>query len=174
MKYQGTHLLDKRFDVRYKLVAAYLDEKTMGKVIVELNAGEPRLSNYVLDYREYYANDINEPNDTCGVKYEIQTDTEVDINSDILMVFGYGAGEYTGQKLESSTVGDSIVRLAKYNPEYIVIEMCQQWENEFKAMTSLIQKLPNYLVGFEAKFNVEPVGHYHDKRHLVILKEKTK
>ena len=65
-------------------------------------------------------------------------------NPDILICLGYGAGGDTKEKLESSTLFDSILNLAKNKPEIIIIEMIQPFEDKFKNMTKFKKELSNY------------------------------
>lgn len=167
MNYPGTYLKTKPFEIRYKIVADFLGDVS-DKTIVDLNCGEPLFKNYV-KYGAYFANDVFMPDDISGIVFSQVTDDKVDIRPDILCMFGYGGGEYTNHPMESKTSSDTIVRLAKYNPEYIVIEMCQKWADEYKIMDNLEARLPEYKKVFEKRIEVEPNQHYHDKRCIFIL-----
>jgi hypothetical protein len=165
------YLTTKKFDVRYEIAANHLPED---KVILDLNCGEAGFRKFI-KYKRYIGNDVITP--LCaGDKKEkfweflFHEDRDIDVKSDIIVLFGYGGGEFTGEPLESKTAGESLIRLAnKYNPEYIVIEMTQKWENDFKAMTNLSKKLDEYKGVFEIEMNLGG-EHYHDKRLMKIFK----
>lgn len=174
-KYPGIYLKTEPFDIRYKIVADYFARNgnvTVGKVIIDLNCGEPRFKRYI-PYRKYYANDVYIPDDVTGIEFSKITDEQVDEKADILCCFGYGGGEFTNHPLESRTADKSIYRLAKYNPEYIVLEMAQKWENDFHIMSNLIKNLTDYKVVLEKKYQIPPANHYHDIRQVTILKRDT-
>jgi len=168
MTYPGTYLKTKPFEIRYKIVAEQLGD-TSDKIIVDLNCGEPLFKNYI-KYKEYYANDVFMPDDVSGITFSQTTDDKVDKKADILCLFGHSGGLHTGHPMESKTISDTVVRLAGYEPEYIVLEMAQKWENDFGIMSDLKNRLKGYKEIFEQKINIEPVSHYHDQRQISILK----
>lgn len=160
------YLSTKEFDERYRIVAQQLPQ---GKVVLDLNCGQPHFKNFY-KYSKYTANDVFVPKDTKGIEFLHCKDEDVDVPMEILTLFGYGGGEITGEPLESKKAGESLVRLSeKYHPEYIVIEMCQKWEDDFKIMTCLKEKLKDYEVVFEKRLKIDE-GHYHNKRLITILK----
>lgn len=167
MSYPGTYLKTKPFEIRYKIVADFLGDLS-DKVIVDINCGEPLFKNYIR-CREYHANDVFMPDDIDGIKFSQITDDKVDLKSDILCLFGHSGGQHTGHPMESKTVSDTIVRLARYKPEYIVVEMAQKWEDDFKIMTDLENRLPEYKKVLEQRIEIEPKEHYHDFRYINIL-----
>ena len=169
MSYPGTYLKTEPFNIRYKIVANYLKGKIKKPVIVDINCGEPNFRKYI-DYGKYYANDIFQPDDVGDINFLLDTDTAVDVKPDILCVFGYGGGEFTGQELESKTVGETILKLAKYNPRYIIVESAQKWEDDYKLFTNL--NLLKYKLVYSKKINIEPVIHYHNKRLIKIYESK--
>ncbi len=172
-EYPGTYLKTEPFDIRYKIVADYFsktNEATDGMVVLDLNCGEPRFFKYIKS-RRYLANDVYMPDDIKGIVFLQTTDDKMDCSSDILCCFGYGGGEFTGHPLESKTTSESIYRLARHNPKYIVLEMSMKWEQDYKIMSTLIKNLSAYEVVLERKYEILPAEHYHDKRQLTILKK---
>ena len=163
------------FNIRYKIAAEHLPKD---KVILDLNCGEPNFRRF-LKHKAYYANDINTPDNTSELTLFMHCpDDQIDIPSflpkpDIIVLFGYGGGEFTGEPLESKTAGESLIRLAKkYRPKYVVVEMCQKWENDFKIMTSLEKELKDYYtIQFVRKIDMGG-GHYHLKRLIKIFRIK--
>mgnify|MGYP006957730002 CR=1 FL=1 len=140
---------------------------------MDLNCGEPNFRKFI-KYKKYYANDIFTPEDTTGIEFRKCRDDEVDIKADVIVLFGYGGGEFTGQPMESSTAGETVIRLSeKYKPEFIVLEMAWKWEKDFKIMTDLTNRLKDYKILFSERCNIEPVEHYHDKRYIRIFKLPT-
>lgn len=172
MSYPGTYLKTEKFEVRYKIVADFLGDATKRQTVLDLNCGEPLFRKYIKCGR-YYCNDVWIPdNIPSNLTFYLESDDKIDIKSHILCCFGYGGGEHTKHPLESKTCGDSIVRLAEYKPKYIVLEMAQKWEDDFKIMSGLKERLPDYKLVFEKKLEIEPAKHYHDKRLINILKHK--
>lgn len=167
-EYPGTYLKTKPFEIRYKIVADFLGDLS-DKVIIDLNCGEPLFKNHI-KFKRYIANDIFVPDNIDGIEFRQCTDTEIDEKCDVLCVFGYGGGELTGEELESKTTGDSLVRLSKYNPKYIVVEMTQKWEDDFSVLSKLKEKL-GYAEVFRKRIEIEPAEHYHDKRLITIFKK---
>ena len=161
-----SYLRTDQSDERYRVVSDFIKETG---IVVDINAGEPRFKNFI-KYDKYYANDIRQPDDTSGIDFTLCDDTEVDISSDLLCIWGYGGGEFTGEPLESKTAGETIIRLAEYNPEYIVLEMAQKWEDDFKIISTLTKKLTNYNVVLDKKLDIGDDGHYHSSRQIRILK----
>ena len=157
------------FNLRYKIVAEQLPKD---KVILDLNCGEPNFRRF-LKHKKYYANDVNIPDNIDEIEFMQIPDDQVDVKSDIIVLFGYGGGEFTGEPLESKTAGESLIRLAKkYRPKYVVVEMCQKWENDFKIMTSLEKELKDYYtIQFVRKIDMGG-GHYHLKRLIKIFRIK--
>jgi len=84
----------------------------------------------------------------------------------------YGGGEYTGHGSESHTAGDSLVRLAGYKPEAIIIEMARKWEEDYGAMSNLLDRLTEYRVDFTQDIDIPPVDHYHNMRQITALVRK--
>ena len=158
------YLKDNTFDERYKIASEFLGDLS-DKVILDLNCGEPRFKKYI-KYKRYIATDISEPQDKEG--FYLLKDTAVDFPCDVLCLFGYGGGEYTGEPLESHTVINSFIRLAQYNPEYLIIEMVQKWQDDFKALDEFEKRLPQYKVVLERRYEKENPSHYHDKRIITI------
>lgn len=169
--YPGTYLKTKPFEERYKVVADFLNPLIKEGVVVDINCGEPLFKNHIKHSR-YVANDIFVPDSTEGIEFKHCTDTDVDVKPDILCIWGYGGAEHTGNDMESKTAGQTILRLAKYKPEYIILEMAQKWENDFQIMSNLKVKLDGYEEVFFKKLDIEPVSHYHDKRQVSILRKK--
>jgi hypothetical protein len=167
--YPGTYLKEKPFEERYRVIAEQLPD-TSEMTIVDINCGEPLFSKYV-KFKRYVCNDIYTPDNTEGLEFYKVTDTEIDVKPDILCIWGYGGGEHTGQPLESATAGKTILRLAQYNPQYIILEMARKWENDFKIMSNLKSKLEGYEEVFAKNIDIEPVGHYHDQRQVSLLKK---
>lgn len=168
------YLKTEQSDERYRIVAEYFsktNEAMDGMIVLDLNCGEPRFKNFI-PYKKYLANDIVQPEDTKGITFFQTTDDKMDCSCDILCLFGFGGGKHTGQPLESQTEEESIVRLAKHNPKYIMLEMCQKWQNDFKIMSSMIERLPAYEVVLKKELLIGDTGHYHDSRILNILKHK--
>ena len=164
----------KEFDRRYKVVAKLLGDLS-DKVILDLNCGQAGFRKFI-KYKRYIANDVFLPDDIkIGKFWEFlnMSDKDVDVKSDIIVLFGYGGGEFTGEPLESKTAGESLVRLAKkYRPEYVVVEMCQKWENDFKIMTNLEKELSDfYRIQFAKKIDMGE-DHYHLKRLIKIFRIK--
>jgi hypothetical protein len=170
--YPGTHLNEDRFNVRYEVVAAYLHGRTKDQVILDLNCGQAQLSHYISDAAAYHANDLYQTPSTKGIHFMQCDDTEVNLACDILICLGYGAGDYTGNLWESATIGHSIVRLANHQPQYIVIEMSQKWEEEYGVESWLTEQLPDYAIDFQSQFTIPPDEHYHDRRQLVVYRRK--
>jgi hypothetical protein len=160
------YLETKESDKRYKVVADFLGD-TNDKVIVDIDCGEPRLKNFI-KFKEYYANDIREPKDKEGINFKLCRDDEVDIKPDILCLFGYGGGEHTGHPQESKKAGKTIIRLSKYKPKFIVLEMAKKWEDDFKIMSTLVNKLTDYKIVLEKKLIIGDDGHYHNYRIINI------
>lgn len=163
------YLKTEPFDIRYKVAAEHLPDLS-DKTILDLNCGEPNFRKYI-KYKKYYANDIFKPDNIDGIEFIQKRDDEIDIKTDIVALFGYGGGEFTGQPLESKKASETIIRLSKYEPEYIIVEMAQKWEDDFKIMSSLKKNL-KYKVHFETKLEIEPVDHYHNQRLLTIFKHE--
>lgn len=160
------YLSTEPFDERYKVVARYLPAELE---VLDLNCGNPRFKNFY-KYKKYTANDVFVPNDTAGIEFLHCKDEQVDVPADVMTLFGYGGGEFTGEPLESKEAGNTLVRLAKkYHPKYIVIEMTQKWEEDFKIMTALTERLDEYEVVLDKKIEIEPANHYHDKRFIRIF-----
>lgn len=163
------YLSTKPFDIRYELVADFFGDCS-DEVILDLNCGDPRLRKYI-KCKKYYANDIHKPKNTRGITFYQIPDTEVDIPCDILCCFGYSGGEYTGEPQESATAKESIVRLAKkHKPEYIVVEMVQDWQDKYRALESFKRRLKDYDVHYSARVNVRPIRNFYNKRLLTIWK----
>ena len=161
------YLKTKEFDIRYKIAAKHLPKNLS---VLDINCGEPHFKNYY-QYSRYTANDVFVPDNTEGIRFLQIKDSELDEGAEIICLFGYGGGEHTGEPLESKEAGNTLIRLAqKYTPEYIVIEMAQKWEDDFKIMTTLTGNLKEYERIFEKRIEIEPIDHYHNKRLLTILK----
>lgn len=167
--YPGTYLKTEPFEERYKIVGEYLKDKIEKPVVVDVNCGEPLFSKYI-DYKEYHCNDVYMPDNIDGLNFTHDTDTVVDVKPDVLCIFGYGAGERTKHPQESHTAGETILRLAMYKPEYIVIEMSTEWERRYEQITWFKQKLNNYKIVLEKNVDIPPKKHYHDLRQVLILK----
>lgn len=162
------YLKTEPFDIRYKIVAEHLPDLS-DKTVLDLNCGEPAFRKFI-KCKKYYANDIFKPDNIDGVEFIQKKDDEIDIKTDIIVLFGYGGGELTGQPLESKTASETLIKLSKYKPEYIVVEMVQKWEDDFKIMSSLKKLLTDYSVHFERRIDIEPVEHYHNRRFVTIFK----
>lgn len=168
------YLQTDRSDERYRIVAEYFsktNEATDGMTIIDLNCGAPRFKNFI-PYKKYLANDIIQPDDVKDITFFLTSDEKMDCSCDVLCLFGFGGGKHTGQTLESQTEEESILRLAKHNPKYIVLEMCQKWENDFKIMSTMKKNLNNYEVVLEKELLIGDDGHYHSSRMINILKHK--
>jgi len=163
-----TYLETKPFDIRYEIVADFFGDCSE-EVILDLNCGEPRFKKYV-KCRKYYANDIKKPKNTRGITFIQKPDSEIDIPCDILCLFGYGGGEYTGEKLESQTVLKSLARLAKHKPEYVVVEMVQKWQEKYGAESSIKRRLKGYEITFREKYKISPARNFYNKRQITIWK----
>ena len=164
------YLNTREFDERYKIVAKQLPE---GLSVLDMNCGEPRFKKYY-KYSKYTANDVFQPQDIKGIDFIKCKDEEVDRPMEILTLFGYGGGEFTGEPLESATAGESLIRLVeKYKPEYVVIEMVRKWEKDFHIMSLLTEKLKKYKMIAEEKIDILPITHYHNKRFIRIFKLPT-
>lgn len=164
------------WDDRYRLVASVLPDLT-DKIVVDLDCGEGNFRHFI-NYKRYYSNDINPVDNEEGMEFHMIPDTDVDIKSDVLCLFGYAAGEFTGTKEESIEAANSLVRLSKYKPQFIVIEAVQKFEDEYKCLSKLVDRLPNYEVINDTIINIDAshlndiIASYVGKRHIVVLKLK--
>jgi|TARA_Y100000310_G_scaffold314609_1_gene364144 hypothetical protein len=168
------YLNDSRWNIRYKIISSYLKDKIKDKVILDINCGIPTLYNYLEGFSVYYANDII-PIEMVGDKLIFQNikDEEVDIKSDVLMLLGLGGGEFlTDDPLESRTERQSLYRLSKYNPDYIIVETIQLYEERCKVMTIIKSDLKNYIIDYEIMYIVHPINDFYHKRMITMFKKK--
>lgn len=163
------YLKTEEFNIRYKIVADIIDVKD--KVIMDLNCGEPNFQKYITGYKEYICNDL-EPIENKDVKFLQVPDSKIDIKADIYTLWGYGGGELTGEPLESHTIRDTLIRLAGYKPETIVIEMVQKWR-DMGAIEWFSERLKEYKITFQKEYSVEPITHYHNQRIITIWSIQT-
>lgn len=151
--------------MRFKLIASYLEGKTINKNIVDLNCGIAGVLKFIKpNFTSYYGNDVESKYINIAKEYnvldttfEVKDDKEVwfeDGKIDILMLLGYGAGEYAkGDIGESKTAIESFQKLAVYYmPEIIVIECIEAFETKFAFMTEQAIYLAQrgYLIDLEA------------------------
>jgi hypothetical protein len=153
-------------DMRYKIVSQFLGD-TSDKVILDLNCGQAGLRKYI-PYKEYIANDVFEPEDLRGITFLKKKDDEIDIPCDILCLFGVGNGEMTQMPLESKSERESIKRLIRHNPKFVIIEMTQQWIDKYDLMSRYDEILKDYQPKVEVKLSLYPIDHYHNIRVIKI------
>jgi GT2 family glycosyltransferase len=121
-------------DERLKVAAKYLDGKTKGKTIVDLDCLEARLLQYIdHDFEVYLGNDVQERFPTCPkTRFSIAKDDEFVptlTKCDILTVFGHGGYEITKEGAESPTLTNSIKYVIDHlKPEIVVLEAVWAFE----------------------------------------------
>lgn len=136
MAWEYLSLMDRRLEV----VADYLNGKTKNKVIVDLDCLEARLLMYIThNFKKYLGNDVLNKFPSIKAANFFQMTDEKFVQTieecDILLVFGYGGFEITGEQLESQTLNDSVKYLVgKTKPEIVILESV--WE--FEPITSKI------------------------------------
>ncbi len=164
---QSPYLATKPFEKRYEVVAEFLEGKIDNPVVADINCGQPLFKNHI-KYKEYFANDVHIPVDVADIKFERKTDSEVDYKADVLCVFGYGGGEFTNHPKESKTTKDSILRMVKHKPRFVVIESARKWQTDYQLFTRFDEDLTDYKVVLKKDLDIEPNEHYHDKRMIRI------
>lgn len=148
---------------RFIPIKEFLDFKD--KVIVDLDCGSARFCKEI-DFKFYHGNDIdkkyidmansyNLPN----TKFEIKTDEEVankiDFDIDVLMCLGFGAGNFTGEKLESQTLFESIFKIAEEKkPKHIIFEVIKPFEEQYKILDKLKERLKDYELTIESEITL--------------------
>jgi len=163
------YLKTEPFENRYKVVSEFLKDKIENPIVVDLNCGEPLFAKHI-KWKEYHANDLFMPDNIEGLDFRQIPDSEVDIKSDLLVMFGCGAGEFTGQDMESKTATDSFIRLAGHKPKYIVMESSPEWEKRYSYISMVIKRLDKYKVVLDKTIVIPPGEHYHDTRRIIICK----
>lgn len=165
---QSPYLATEAFQKRYEIVGEFLKDKIEKPVVADINCGQPLFKNFI-DYSEYLANDIHEPEvDIEGITFEQKTDEEVDYKADVLCIFGYGGGDFTGHPRESKTTKDSIVRMARHKPRFIVLETCTKWRDQYGLVDWFDERLEDYREVFYKEVTMDKGEHYHDKRFIKI------
>lgn len=163
------HLKDNKFHSRYKIVASLIDTTDMK--ILDLDCGEPDFSKYT-KHKEYVCNDVF-PINNPDVHFKQVSDTEIDEPSDLLVMFGYGCGEFTGVEQESKTAMEAIVRNSKHKPKYVVVETATKFFEAYNILNEFKNKLNGYELEYHIKLDVSlPDNHYHNKREIIIFKYK--
>ncbi len=168
------YLLTNKLDARVLLVAGYLADKIEGKVIVDLDCMHAPILKYLpRTYKVFHGNDIlslfPEPPELYKAKFYTMKDeefTELELHTDILIVFGMGGYEQSKEELESKTLNQSILKIVDRDmPEIVVIESVQQFspiQENFEA----ILKAKGYNVAHKVK--VETEDHWLQKRLVTI------
>ncbi len=159
-------------DMRYRIVSQLLGDIS-NKVVLDLNCGQAGLHKYI-KCKEYWANDVFVPEDISGINFIQREDKDIDIDCDILCLFGIGNGELTGMPLESKTERQSITRLIQHFPEIVVLEMTQEWIDKYDLMRKYDEILKDYEPKFEVKLSLYPLDHYHNIRVIKIYKKHGK
>lgn len=124
-----------KLDERVKFIADYLDGKTKGKIIVDLNCLEARLLKYIYpDFKRYIGNDVidkfpGEYKNTSFYQREDYKFVQNDVKGcDILVVMGFAMSWFENQPVESNTLAWSVGYLTgKYDPEIIIVECIQDF-----------------------------------------------
>ena len=161
------HLKNEKFHTRYKIVASLIDTTDMK--ILDLDCGEPDFSKYT-KHKEYVCNDLY-PINNNNVIFKQVADSEIDEPSDLLVMFGYGCGEFTGVPQESKTAMEAIIRNSKHKPRYIVIEAATKFFEAYNILEEFKNKLTDYKLEHHIKLDVcLPDNHYHNKREIIIFK----
>lgn len=169
------------FDIRFMVVAGYLRDKIKGKTILDLNCGSARFRKYIPDtYRKYHMNDVRDISFDMNLKqvYYWRSDEEmVDLMKnkkiDILLYFGHGYGERTGEKLESGTVLNSIRTLVfTHKPEYLVFEGNASYEDEYHSLFGLQLLLNKYKLLHRIEINNLLIKSRWSRRYVWILKRQ--
>jgi len=146
------YLETEKYKARLLPIVEFLKGKTKDKTIIDIDCGTaPLLAELEPDWKTYFGNDIDNYFITKARGRNIpktlfltETDDKIILNHDILICLGYGAGQDTKQPLESSTLFDSIVRLSKFKPEIIIIEMILPFEEKFSCMGKFVTELKDY------------------------------
>lgn len=102
-------------DYRYKQAVEYIEDNDF---VVDVNSGNSRLRNYVTNY---LSNDLYNEN----ADYQITDQDFIPLieQCDVLCLFGIGGYEITNEPLESSTVTDTVIELAKkHKPRILILE----------------------------------------------------
>lgn len=107
-------------DERYKIAAEFIGDDDM---VVDVDSGNSRLRNYV---KHYYSNDLYY--DQADVKCTDEEFVPMVKECDVLTCFGIGGHEITKEPLESATLTQSLITLAKtHRPHTMILECIDQF-----------------------------------------------
>ena len=179
------YLQTEELDLRLKIIAAYLKGKTKDRVIVDLDCGTARLIKFLeKNFKLYYGNDVNEELIEIARGYGIKNSefvvlpdnrvTEKINEIDILLMLGYGAGEYVRNDVESETLADSFKNLvAKFSPKIVIVEGIDLWERNYKAYSQIKKflKEKGYLLDYETYLQIGDVPDEVYRRRIFFFQK---
>lgn len=142
-----------QLDLRYKIIADYLNDKVEDKTVWDLNCGTARLLKYLdAEWKEYIANDTmreyidvvrgyNAPNLSVSVSEDTECLREI-IEAkkaiDILVDLGHGAGDHQDCPESPTQTATVYLCLRDLKPEVFIYENVDSYEQRFGVVTKMI------------------------------------
>ncbi len=180
------YLQEKQFEARNKIVASFLENRTIGKIIVDLNCGTAKTVQFLSnDFKEYIGNDrekeyIDTANgyDIPNAKFYLLNDEdfydviELKNKPDILLLLGHGAGEFVDTPHESKTLTKTFLKMILvYKPEFIVLEAVQKFEQEFGLLSSIANEVlqMGYRIDYEMLLGIPPFNSEFGRRKFLFF-----
>jgi hypothetical protein len=109
-----------QLDYRYEFVSDKIGSLD-GEIILDFNSGNSRLKNYLKGHFTYLSNDIWD--NRADYKITDEQFLHQQQSADIICGFGLGGFEISKEKLESSTLTQTLINATiKYEPKIIVLE----------------------------------------------------
>jgi len=179
------YLQNKDFELRFRVIAAYLKGKTRDKVILDLDCGT---ANTVLflepDYKCYIGNDICKEYLKTASQYKVEktrfyclSDKELgDVLKEkvnVLLALGLGAGTHP---MESPTLSDSLIFFIKRDkPEIVVIEAVTEYDEKYNILRGPEQYMLShgYRKDAEIKMDLPDYNNFVNFRKFLFFR-KTK
>lgn len=142
-------------DYRLMFIAGLLSDKVQSRNIVDINCGKAPLLKYIRpDYRFYDCNDLYVGVESINPRITFHNLSDEEFTTllirstqpvDVLLALGLVDGRLTGSPEESSTLIDSIIRLAEAKkPEHIILEISARWEQLYHILSNLKKDLREY------------------------------
>ena len=167
-------------DQRFFAVINYLQLRIADKTIVDLDCGDARILKHMLPLGangKYIGNDVLESPYWGGVadrylkhtEFYLKKDSEMEFEKvDILMSWGIGGYELSDESVESSTLTESIKRIAdKHDPKFIVLEAIWDFDSILEGLVKYFSN--RYITRIDERLQLKEIREY--KRHVILLEK---
>ena len=170
------YLQDDKFDERFKPIVKFLQGKTKGKIVVDLNCGTARLCRMLEpNWLLYAGNDKSaefilraRAHNVPNTSFHVLSDKHYDECCDILVSVGCGGYDISKEPLESDTQKDTIKRLVNtHTPEIVILEMIKAFGKDMIEYVEFLES--KGYVGYIKEVKVDSTNEYVSNRLVGIF-----